>query len=100
MKSYINTIVYPNPVRDNNIRFQVSGFGFLDNKSEGNLHLEIFNIRGQLVYKSSEFQTKNNEINFSWNRRDSYNQEVPSGVYFYRINSINNTLSGRFLILK
>ena len=62
--------------------------------------ITIYNIRGQLIKRSNDFQTIDGENVFVWNRRDNNNQEVASGVYFFRVKSNEQIHTGKLLILK
>lgn len=85
--------VFPNPVRESAVSFKTR-------ESREEIEVNIYNIRGQLVKKTSDFKAINGERHFVWNRSDERGQEVSSGIYFYRIISDNETLTGKFLILK
>ena len=89
--------VYPNPVRGDFVKFQAKSY---DTRDIDQFEFSIYNIRGQRIFLSNEFQTENGNINFVWNNRDNNNQPVASGVYLYRANINNNTHTGRLLILK
>ena len=92
--------VFPNPVINNDVvSFQVISDLFHDRKSAESSILKIFNIKGQLVYNSSDFQIKYYEIIFSWDGRDTNQRNVPSGIYLYHINTQQQNLSGKFLII-
>jgi hypothetical protein len=92
----ISSFVYPNPARNSDVRFQVSGVMSQVGLSIEPTEISIFNIRGQLIQRSSDFHLNA----FTWNRRDLSNNEVPSGVYFYRITADTGSTFGRFLIIR
>ena len=107
------SIVYPNPVMVEEVTFKlylsVGNVFFQPSKNMTETEISIYNIRGQLIKKSFDFQIKDGEHSFVWNKKDMNDREVASGVYFYRINSpqlnrldsINAfTQTGKFLILK
>ena len=82
---------YPNPFNPvTNIAFSI--------KETGNVALEIFNLRGQLV------KTLVNEIKETgnhtaiWNGTDNLNKSVSSGVYFYKM--ISEGKIGRYTSTK
>ena len=96
IKPINQTWVYPNPVLGNEVNIKSTS-------RNNSLEVTIYNIRGQLVNRSNEFFTKDGESVFTWNKRDMNNNEVTSGVYFYKIvdpNDKNSVHHGRFLILK
>ncbi len=82
----LRTKVYPNPVISNtNIEYE------LDKAS--NVHIEIFNYAGQLVELMDETQSTGFH-KFQWSTSD-----LPSGIYFYRIETSDNRASGRIIKL-
>ena len=112
IKPLINSIVYPNPVRgvDVTIKWYAPPSPPHSASYMGGAELIIYNIRGQLVKRSSDFETRDGENVFVWDRRNEMGQEVASGVYFYQINTIpekEKTSSrnlgfrtGRFVLIK
>ncbi|MCL2063971.1 MAG: T9SS type A sorting domain-containing protein [Candidatus Cloacimonetes bacterium] len=112
----MQSIVYPNPVRDGNVTIRFSLYplqssSLFQGEIKGGYETEIriYNLRGQLVKSSRDFQSVDTGNVFVWDRRDEHGQEISSGVYFYRITSIpnerndNSNLSdyiGRFVIVK
>ena len=96
IKPINQTWVYPNPVLGSEVNIKSTS-------RNNSLEVTIYNIRGQLINRSNEFFTKDGESVFTWNKRDMNNNEVTSGVYFYKIvdpNDKNSVHHGRFLILK
>ncbi|MCL2063198.1 MAG: T9SS type A sorting domain-containing protein [Candidatus Cloacimonetes bacterium] len=106
-----SSFAYPNPVRGDEvmIRFNLHSSPTITKGGYG-VELRIYNIRGQLVQRISDIQTKTDENRFSWNMRDASGQRVSPGIYFYRItssssstpvnyNEMKETLTGRFIIL-
>ncbi|MCL2063172.1 MAG: T9SS type A sorting domain-containing protein [Candidatus Cloacimonetes bacterium] len=107
-----SSFAYPNPVRGDEvmIRFNLHSSPTSLAKGGYGVELRIYNIRGQLVQRISDIQTKTDENIFSWNMRDASRQRVSPGIYFYRItssssstpanyNEMKETLTGRFIIL-
>ena len=69
---------YPNPFNlTTTISFELP-------KNTKGAKLQIFNVKGQLVktLPINEMQTS-----IQWNGKDDYQNQVSSGIYFYRINS-------------
>ncbi|MCL2063174.1 MAG: T9SS type A sorting domain-containing protein [Candidatus Cloacimonetes bacterium] len=110
--SLFSSIAYPNPVRGDEvmIRFNLYPSALPITKGGNNVELRIYNIRGQLVQRISDIQTKTDGNMFSWNMRNTSGQRVSPGIYFYRIissssstpanyNEMKETLTGRFIIL-
>ncbi len=69
--------VYPNPFR-NNVNISIKS------GSPGEALVEVFNIKGQLVYAESGFAT-GEETNLSWNGIDNKGKIAPSGVYVFKV---------------
>ncbi len=66
----------------------------------GNVELNVFNLRGQLVrHLLDENRTKGNH-SVIWNGKDDSNRDLASGVYLYRISSGSGKLSGKMMLLK
>jgi len=84
---------FPNPMRaGNTANFNV------EVKENEVARLQIFNIRGQLVYEINDIQQGRSTV--SWEGRDRNNVEVASGVYFYRFTSQSAHTVQRMVILK
>jgi hypothetical protein len=76
---------YPNPF-NREVVFSLSGIG------SGKFTIEIFNVLGQRIV-SIENTSDNRQ--YKW-----YSGDNPSGMYFYRVNSGNRCVSGKFVLLK
>ena len=104
--SQISSFVYPNPVRVGEAIIRVNMPNSISINSLKSIdstigsEIRIYNIKGQLINKSRDFQTINGIPHFIWDKKDMNNQDVASGVYFYRIQMNNEGTSGRFLIIK
>ncbi len=71
---------YPNPFNPNtNIRYQL--------KEAGDVKIDIFNARGQLVRSLSRTHDAAGYYQINWDGRDSSGKAVSSGVYQYRMTS-------------
>ena len=91
---------FPNPAMNSDVNIQVLTKDTQIASSRLNAEMSIYNIRGQRVFVSNDFQLKDGELSFVWNNRDINNQQVASGVYFYRINVNDKIHTGRLLIIK
>jgi hypothetical protein len=94
MRPLVNLIVYPNPVYNTNITIQMSE----DNdfwKSSSDSEISIYNVKGQLVSTS----TITNDV-FAWDRKDMYNNDVPSGIYFIRVTTDDRTQTRKLLVIR
>ncbi|MCL2063196.1 MAG: T9SS type A sorting domain-containing protein [Candidatus Cloacimonetes bacterium] len=96
--------VYPNPARFEEVIIKMkTDDDKLTEKSPETLSdyvISIYNIRGQLIKTSKNFQNDAGEISFIWDLKDQYNQRAASGTYFFRIKTKENIHTGRLTILK
>jgi len=84
---------YPNPMRIG------SGVNFdVEVKENEVATIQIFNIRGQIVYELSDIRQGSSTVN--WHGRDNNNREVASGVYFYRLSSPSTHSVQRLVIIR
>ena len=101
----ISVSVYPNPATTKtSIKFRVQS-SELKNKKLSTLNsqlltLKIYDISGRLVRSLTitDNRTPNTEV--TWNRKDSENRKVKSGIYFYRLSCKDLEIKGKFVILK
>lgn len=87
------TSVFPNPfTTETTIDFML--------KEACSVSTNIYSINGELVKSiTSEYKTIGlNKI--SWNGNDNNGNKVPVGVYYYIINSNNNSFSGKIVYTK
>ena len=86
---------YPNPFNPvTNIAFSI--------KDAGNVTLEVYNLRGQLVKTLINEVKETGDHSVIWNGRDNSNKSVSSGVYFYKMvseGSIGRYTSTKKMIL-
>jgi len=66
----------------------------------GQVKLEIYNLRGQLVQILTDSQEPAGDHRKVWNGTDQSGNTVASGVYFYRLRTNNYTISRRMLLMK
>ena len=92
---------YPNP-------FIIGGFEQigtsisyqLDDKCNENSSIKIFNIKGQLVKEFKELPLNNNTGSVCWNGKDKNNRPVSTGIYLYRLNNKDFSMTKKMLIIK
>lgn len=84
---------YPNP-------FNPTTTISFDLAEAGKAKLSIYNIKGQLVKVLVEDNFTPGSYNVVWNGKDSRNQNVSSGVYFYRLETKNKVFTQRMMLLK
>ena len=83
---------YPNPFNPNtNIRYQL--------KDAGDVKIDIYNARGQLVRSFSRTHNAAGYYQINWDGRDSSGKAVSSGVYQYKMSS-GNYHSTKKMVLK
>lgn len=88
--------VFPNPCQ-----IGLSGYLTIECKGVVNItpSLNIFNSKGQLIYRDSEPGSFNDGIRYLWNGIDSHGEKVAPGVYFLRLNAGAKVLTGRILLI-
>ncbi|MBW6515249.1 MAG: choice-of-anchor J domain-containing protein [Candidatus Cloacimonetes bacterium] len=84
---------YPNPFNpETTIEFNIS--------QSGRTKLEIFNIKGQkIALLLDEYLTTGTHM-IAWSGRDNQENEVTSGIYFYRLTTTNDNFTGKMMLLK
>ncbi|MDD3536059.1 MAG: T9SS type A sorting domain-containing protein [Candidatus Cloacimonetes bacterium] len=84
---------YPNPFNpETTISF--------DMPKAGNARVDVFNVKGQLVktlFDGAALYGKNTLV---WNGTDNNGNNVPSGVYFYRLNANGTSESRKMMLMK
>lgn len=81
--------VYPNPNKGDLFQFK------MNSKAE-RAELSIYNIKGQLINKTSVHQTDK----IVWNSKSINDTQLSSGVYFYKLKTETKTYYGKFLKMK
>lgn len=62
--------------------------------------LDIYNVRGQLVYRYAPGTQSVGDHYFVWNGKDQSGKEVSSGVYFYRLKTETFAKSRKMILMK
>ena len=84
---------YPNPFNPvTNISYSV--------KEAGNVTLEVYNIKGQLVKTLINDVREAGNFTTTWTGTDNSNKSVSSGVYFYKMKSGNYTSTKKMILMK
>jgi hypothetical protein len=84
---------YPNPFNpETTINFSL--------KEAGPVELAIYNIKGQKIKTLVNETLPAQNYNIVWNGRDDNNQQVSSGVYFYRMNTSTYTSTRKMILMK
>ncbi len=84
---------YPNPFNPSTtIEFSLP--------SATNLRLNVYNMLGQKVVTLADKFYQAGQYSVSWDGRDASGHMVETGVYLYRIESANMTMSKKMLLMK
>jgi hypothetical protein len=84
---------YPNPFNpETTINFSLN--------EAGPVELAIYNIKGQKIKTLVNETLPAQNYNIVWNGRDDNNQQVSSGVYFYRMNTSTYTSTRKMILMK
>jgi hypothetical protein len=69
-------------------------------KKAGDVKIEIFNVKGQMIWNYEYNHDKAGYFQISWNGRDNNAKPVASGVYYYRMTSGKYTASKKIVLVK
>ena len=84
---------YPNPFNpETKIVFNLP--------EEGNVKLEIYNIKGQKVKTLMDAYTAKGKFTAIWNGKDDNGKPVVSGVYFYQLQTPSKSYVRKCMVLK
>jgi hypothetical protein len=84
---------YPNPFNP------TTRINFSLNKT-ADVSLEIYNVKGQKVRTLISGKLETGQHNVMWHGKDDNNQDVSSGIYFYKLRSGKLTKSKKMILLK
>jgi len=68
-----------------------------------NAQLEVFNIKGQKIIsfdESSFIKENENSYSIKWDGCDNENNEVTSGIYFYKLSAKNYSDTKKMMVIK
>jgi len=84
---------YPNPFNPvTNIAYSI--------KETGNVTLEVYNLKGQLVKTLVNDVKETGDYTEIWNGTDNTGKSVSSGVYFYKMKASNYTATKKMILMK
>jgi len=84
---------YPNPASGKvNIGFQL--------KAGARTSLKIYNITGELVRTLVDSPLSSGEYDLKWDGRDGRNRAMPSGVYFYQLDTGSQKATGKLTFIR
>lgn len=89
----IKLSAYPNP-------FNPTSNISLNLPSTQNISLDVYNIKGQKVKSIFSGKKPKGKHTFVWQGKNNNNQNVASGVYFYKLNAGKQSLTKKILLLK
>lgn len=93
--AYANELAqnYPNPFNPSTtIAFQTA--------KDGLAKLSVYNVKGQLVRVLKEENLRSGNHSVVWDGTDEAGKEVSSGLYFYRLDTRDETITRRMLLVK
>jgi flagellar hook assembly protein FlgD len=97
-KSFLLEQNYPNPFNPTTtIAFSLgdhSGGGAVD------FHLDVFNVLGQRVRTLAEGTLAPGRYEYVWDGTDQLNQQVASGLYFYRLTTSDRFETKKMVLMK
>lgn len=62
--------------------------------------IEIYNIKGQLVYCSGQLNAKRGDNTITWSAKDKNNKTLSSGIYFCKLKTAKETIIHKMMLLK
>jgi len=71
-----------------------------DMPKAGNARLDIYNVKGQLVKNLFNGNAPYGKTNLVWNGTDNSGRNVPSGIYFYRLNTNGRSETRKMMLMK
>ncbi len=86
---------YPNPFNpETTISYSIS--------QPQHVTIEVYNMRGQLVRTllNKQVETANAKLNVVWNGKDDDNNDVSSGIYFYKLVTDNYSKTNKMILMK
>lgn len=91
--STISTQNYPNPFNPTTrIDFSI--------KSDSNVGVKIYNVKGELVKTIKAGFKQSGQHSVMWNGVDNNNNDVASGVYFYKVTAGNESAMNKMILMK
>ncbi len=84
---------YPNPFNPSTIiRFQLA--------NAGTVRLAVYSVDGQLVKRLVDGAQQAGQYSVTWDGTNDRGSRVASGVYFYRLDAANQSVSRKMLLMK
>lgn len=86
---------YPNPMRPDKIGTTTISFSIP--KDAKNSEIKIYNIKGQLV---KQFSISNEKSSIEWNGKDESGRQVVSGIYLYKLDTGEKSITKKIVLLR
>ncbi len=86
---------YPNPFNpETTISYSVA--------QAQHVTIEVYNVKGQLVRRllNEQVNKTNTKLNIVWNGKDDDNNDVSSGIYFYKLVTDNYNKTNKMILMK
>jgi hypothetical protein len=91
---------YPNPFKPSGAtRGSGTTISFTIPES-GNVKLNIYNVKGQLVKSLLNGKKEAGQHEIIWNGKNTNNESVASGIYFYRLETQSKSIYKKMLLVK
>jgi hypothetical protein len=84
---------YPNPFNPET----VISFSL---KEDDRVRISVYNIRGERIYTLLDSNLEAGEHSLLWEGKDDQGRVMPTGVYFYRMETSKESLSKKMLLIK
>lgn len=99
--------VYPNPFTPNsnsmrNNPYLNIDFTFPEEISAEDVHLDVYNIRGQVVksFRLGNVLNRTEKMSVGWDLTDNRGRKIGSGIYFIKMNTGKEVLTRKIMIVK
>lgn len=84
---------YPNPFNPSTtIEFVMPGDGWA--------RIDVFDIQGRSIAKLFDGRAHGGMNRVVWDGRDSHLRQMPSGIYFYKLTTVDGPIAGRMTLMK
>jgi flagellar hook assembly protein FlgD len=91
--SFIISEAFPNPFNNSiGIKIDVNNMNPID--------FLVFNVMGEMVYSEKIMPLRKGVHSFAWMAKSNYGQDLPSGIYFLQLNSLNHRSNRKITYLK
>ena len=85
---------YPNPFNP------TTTISFTSNLHAKNPIIEIYNLKGQLIKRFEKINPVSDFYQVIWNGKDNNDNDVPSGIYLYKLKTSQDTITKKMILIK